>query len=67
MAATEQEKTPLQQKLDEFGEQLSKVGFRMMIIEMYLFMLCAIISTLFSVSFFFCLFSVFGLCVLCCE
>ncbi len=25
MAATEQEKTPLQQKLDEFSEQLSKV------------------------------------------
>jgi hypothetical protein len=25
MADTEEEKTPLQQKLDEFGEQLSKV------------------------------------------
>ena len=25
MASTEEEKTPLQQKLDEFGEQLSKV------------------------------------------
>ena len=26
MAATEPERTPLQQKLDQFGEQLSKVG-----------------------------------------
>ena len=27
MADTEEEKTPLQQKLDEFGEQLSKVFY----------------------------------------
>lgn len=40
MAATEQEKTPLQQKLDEFGEQLSKVGFTMIVVLIY----CAIIS-----------------------
>lgn len=26
MAATDPERTPLQQKLDQFGEQLSKVG-----------------------------------------
>ena len=36
MAATEQEKTPLQQKLDEFGEQLSKVGFTMVVVLVYL-------------------------------
>lgn len=28
MASTEQERTPLQQKLDEFGQQLSKVPQR---------------------------------------
>lgn len=27
MTSTEAEKTPLQQKLDEFGQQLSKVHF----------------------------------------
>lgn len=42
MASTEQERTPLQQKLDEFGQQLSKVRilFRMMSYSLQNYLYC---------------------------